>query len=154
MDQLVVLIQTHVGEKIAKRTISNVENSTGWPTYNTIASIAALRFVKDPRTQKPLTEYDFIDLASENYPLEMSTIPELIDFSCIANKVSEGEVSRKLQEMRERGLASLGDRELEEIRRGTKSPTDDEIRVLRELFDPNGEAFHESEWLKAASIAL
>jgi hypothetical protein len=41
---------------------------------------------------------------------------------------------------------------LEKIKQRQISPTDTDIRIIRELVDPNGEAFDEAEWLQSANL--
>jgi hypothetical protein len=54
--------------------------------------------------------------------------------------------------MRQQKLTEFSLNRLEKIQQGQIIPTDDDIRVIRELIDPNGEAFDEHEWLEAAGL--
>jgi hypothetical protein len=151
MDQLVRTVAQKTGEQISKKTVGNIENNVGMPQYNSLAAIAALRFVKDSRTGKPLDEHDFIDIASETYPIA-PMLAEMIGCAILTNKVTEGEIWRKLETMRQQKLTEFTLNRLEKIQQGQITPTDDDIRVIRELIDPNGEAFDEQEWLEAAGL--
>ena len=91
MDRLALAVFHKTGEQIAKKTIGNIENNVGFPQYNSLAAIAALRIVKSS-TGRPLDHHDFVD------------------------------------------------------------STQEDIRIIRELVDPNGEAFDEMEWLQSANL--
>ena len=136
-----------------RRTIGNIENNVGFPQYNSLADIAALKIVKSS-TGRPLDHHDFIDIASENYELTPMDIKNMVRCAMLINKLSEGEIWRKLEAMRLNTGGSLSftlDR-FEKIKEGQIRPTQEDIRIIRELVDPNGEAFDEMEWLQSANL--
>lgn len=142
------------GEKPAKKTLGNLENGVGEPKYNTIAAVAALRFVVDPE-EKPLTEFDFIDIASE-FPstiFKKMTVADLIIHAIAINRLSDSEIYQKLKELHMKGLSPLTIQSFETFRKGySKLPSDDELRAIRETVDPFENAFTENQWLKAANF--
>ncbi len=143
------------GEKPSKKTLGNVENAVGEPKYNTIAAIAALRFALDP-DGNPLTEFDFIDIASETPSsiFQQMTIADLIIYAIAINKLSNSEIYQKLKELQVEGLSPLTIQSFEAFRKGySKLPSDDELRAIREAIDPYEEAFTEAQWLKAANAS-
>ena len=46
LDKLASAVFASTGEQIAKKTIGNIENNVGFPQYNSLAAIAALRLIK------------------------------------------------------------------------------------------------------------
>ena len=127
--------------------------NVGFPQYNSLADIAALKIVKSS-TGRPLDHHDFIDIASENYELTPMDIKNMVRCAMLINKLSEGEIWRKLEAMRLNTGGSLSftlDR-FEKIKEGQIRPTQEDIRIIRELVDPNGEAFDEMEWLQSANL--
>ena len=54
------------GMTVNYRTIGSIENAQGIPQFNTLAAIAASGIVTCDRCV-PLTIYDFVDIASENF---------------------------------------------------------------------------------------
>jgi transcriptional regulator with XRE-family HTH domain len=55
------------GQSIKFTTLGDIERGVVMPEFNTLDAIAASRLVLD-RNNKPLTIYDFIDIASESIP--------------------------------------------------------------------------------------
>jgi transcriptional regulator with XRE-family HTH domain len=151
MDRLALAVYHKTGEQIAKKTIGNIENNVGFPQYNSLAAIAALRIVKSA-TGRPLDHHDFIDIASENYEITPMNLRDMIDCAILINKLSEGEIWRKLEAMKNTLPTPFTLDRLEKIKERQISPTDTDIRIIRELVDPNGEAFDEAEWLQSANL--
>jgi len=153
MDRLALAVFHKTGEQIAKKTIGNIENNVGFPQYNSLAAIAALKIVKSS-TGRPLDHHDFVDIASENYELTPMDIKNMIGCAMLINKISEGEIWRKLETIRlkaDKPFPFTLDR-FEKIKEKQIRPTQEDIRVIRELVDPNGEAFDEIEWLQSANL--
>ena len=151
MDRLALAVYHKTGEQIAKKTIGNIENNVGFPQYNSLAAIAALRIIKSG-TGRPLDHHDFIDIASENYEITPMNLRDMIDCAMLINKLSEGEIWRKLETMKNTLPTPFTLDRLEKIKQRQISPTDTDIRIIRELVDPNGEAFDEAEWLQSANL--
>lgn len=152
LDKLASAVFTATGEQIAKKTIGNIENNVGFPQYNSLAAIAALRLIKSP-TGRPLDHHDFIDIASENHPITFMDIRNMIGCAVLINKISEGEINRTLQAMQERLIDPFTLDRLEKIKQGRIAPTSEDIRVIRLLVDPYENAFTETEWLEAANLS-
>ena len=153
LDKLASAVFTATGEQIAKKTIGNIENNVGFPQYNSLAAIAALRLIKNPHTGRPLDHHDFIDIASENYPITFMDIKNMIDCAMLINKISEGEINRNLQAMQERLIDPFTLDRLEKIKQGRIAPTLEDIRVIRLLVDPHENAFTYTEWLESANLS-
>ena len=154
MDRLALAVFHKTGEQIAKKTIGNIENNVGFPQYNSLAAIAALKIVKSS-TGRPLDHHDFIDIASENYELlTPMDIKNMVRCATLINKLSEGEIWRKLEAMRLNAGGSFPFtlERFEKIKEKQVRPTQEDIRIIRELVDPNGEAFDEMEWLQSANL--
>lgn len=151
MDRLALAVFHKTGEQIAKKTIGNIENNVGFPQYNSLAAIAALKIVKSS-TGRPLDHHDFIDIASENYELTPMDIKNMVSCAMLTNKLSEGEIWRKLEAMRLNTSPSFTLDRFEKIKEKQIRPTQEDIRIIRELVDPNGEAFDETEWLQSANL--
>lgn len=153
MDRLALAVFHKTGEQIAKKTIGNIENNVGFPQYNSLAAIAALKIVKSS-TGRPLDHHDFIDIASENYELTPMDIKNMVSCAMLINKISEGEIWRKLETIRlkaDKPFPFTLER-LEKIKEGQIRPTHGDIGIIRELVDPNSEAFEETEWLQSANL--
>ena len=81
-------------------------------------------------------------------------IKNMVSCAMLINKLSEGEIWRKLEAMRLNTGGSLSftlDR-FEKIKEKQIRPTQEDIGIIRELVDPNGEAFDEMEWLQSANL--
>lgn len=66
------------GMSINYRTINSIENAQGIPQFNTLVAIAASRLATCERGV-PLSIYDFIDIASENFRVDaMAVLVRLI----------------------------------------------------------------------------
>ena len=66
------------GMSINYRTINSIENAQGIPQFNTLVAIAASRLATCERGV-PLSIYDFIDIASENFRVDaMGVLVRLI----------------------------------------------------------------------------
>ncbi|MFM6155643.1 MAG: helix-turn-helix domain-containing protein [Sphaerospermopsis kisseleviana] len=63
--QAAQIISETSGMTISYRTVDSIENGAGMPQFNTLVAIAASSLVID-ENGKPLTIYDFIDIASES----------------------------------------------------------------------------------------
>lgn len=153
MDRLALAVFHKTGEQIAKKTIGNIENNVGFPQYNSLAAIAALKIVKSS-TGRPLDHHDFVDIASENYELTPMDIKNMVSCAMLINKISEGEIWRKLEAMRLKADKpfSFTLERFEKIKERQIRPTQEDIRIIQELIDPNGEAFEETEWLQSANL--
>lgn len=77
--------------RLSKKTIGNVENNAGIPSYNTIAAIAAAGFVTDADGRR-YTEDDFIDIACEiinPFKLDSQQMSNLNLKNLVSQEVSE-----------------------------------------------------------------
>ena len=61
------------GMSINYRTINSIENAQGIPQFNTLVAIAASRLATCERGV-PLSIYDFIDIASENFRVDAMAV--------------------------------------------------------------------------------
>ena len=144
------LIFERTGERISKKTIGNVENSSGMPTWNTFAVISAARMVTNPENGKFLDEQDFLNIASEFYRPKIMDLAKMIDLAIALNNLDKNQVYNKAQILR---LGEMTRERFEAILEGkSRLVTDDELRIIRELVDPDEQAFSETEWLEAAGL--
>jgi transcriptional regulator with XRE-family HTH domain len=65
IDDVIREIHAATGYKPAKSTISNLERGHSTPTWDTLALIAAIRYVYLPGVNFPLTAHAMLDIASE-----------------------------------------------------------------------------------------
>jgi hypothetical protein len=143
------LIFDRTGERISKKTIGNVENSSGMPTWNTFAVISAARMVTNPENGKFLDEQDFLNIASEFYRPKIMELAKMIDLAIALNNLDKSQVYNKSQILR---LGEMSRERFDAILEGSQTVTDDEVRIIRELVDPDEQAFSETEWLEAAGL--
>ncbi|HLO87988.1 MAG TPA: hypothetical protein VK203_23705 [Nostocaceae cyanobacterium] len=67
IDDVVEIIRQKTGKYVSARAIGNIEGcKTEKPNFNTIVALAASEIITDQHG-KPLSIYDFIDIASETY---------------------------------------------------------------------------------------
>lgn len=78
-----------------------------------------------------------------------TTIQDLINECLHRRQLSLEEIEFQLGEMCLKETADMSFRQFELIFRGEAIPNDEEMRVVRELVDPNESVFSEEQWLKA-----
>jgi transcriptional regulator with XRE-family HTH domain len=148
------LILSYTGQSASPKTLGNIENNIGMPSWNNLAAIATLGFVKNPKTGQVLTEFDFVDIASENLTVEFGMeLPIMIRKACEINGVKREQYLSLLNKLNTVKMANLSEQRFDLICQGIELPTDDELRVIRVLVDPHEKAFKEKDWLVAAGLA-